>query len=117
MSDTDDYYSILGVGADATQQEIARAYRALMRSYHPDMDGGPDQANGPGHPPGQEDELLRIMQAFNVLRDPKRRAAYDRTLTSSAPTIIPVRHVRGSNGAPGPAIRVTPVRWESGPWA
>ncbi|NUP59223.1 MAG: J domain-containing protein [Pseudarthrobacter sp.] len=122
MSDTNDYYTTLGVGADATQQEIARAYRALMRSHHPDMDGSLDQGNGPGHAPARptparEAELLRIMQAFNVLRDPKRRAAYDKTLTSSAPTIIPVRQVRSSKGPSGPAIRVTPVRWESGPWA
>lgn len=117
MSDTGDYYSILGVGADATQQEIARAYRALMRSHHPDLDGSLRQANGPGQDPAQEAELLRIMQAFNVLRDPGRRAAYDRKLNSSAPIIIPVRHRPGRSEPSGPTIRVTPVRWESGPWA
>ncbi|MBX7442271.1 MULTISPECIES: J domain-containing protein [unclassified Arthrobacter] len=117
MSDKGDYYSILGVGADATQQEIARAYRALMRSHHPDMDSSLGQANGTGQEPAQEAELLRIMQAFSVLRDPERRAAYDRKLNSSAPIIIPVRHGPGRSEPSGPAIRVTPVRWESGPWA
>ncbi|MGX5717920.1 J domain-containing protein [Arthrobacter sp. MAHUQ-56] len=117
MSDAGDYYSILGVGADATQQEIARAYRALMRSHHPDMDGSLRQPNGPGQDPAQEAELLGIMQAFSVLRDPERRAAYDRKLKPSAPIIIPVRHGPGRSEASGPAIRVTPVRWESGPWA
>ena len=117
MGEAGDYYSVLGVGADATQQEIARAYRALMRSHHPDMDGGVDGTGGPGHQRAPDDELLGIMRAFNVLRDPQRRAAYDRTLKPSAPTTVPVRHVQSPREAAGPAIRVTPVRWESGPWA
>jgi len=125
MTDVPDYYTILGVGRDATRQQISHAYRALMRSHHPDMDGG--QADGDNQArgnqsastgnPGQRDELLRIMQAFNVLRDPGRRADYDRRLAAGAPTIIPVRRVRSTGGPSGPAIRVTPVRWESGPWA
>ncbi|MDE8589244.1 MULTISPECIES: J domain-containing protein [Micrococcaceae] len=125
MNDVPDYYTILGVGRDATRQEISHAYRALMRSHHPDMDGA--QADGNNQPggsqpavarnPGQRDELLRIMQAFNVLRDPGRRAEYDRRLTAAVPTIVPVRKVRSTGGPSGPPIRVTPVRWESGPWA
>ncbi|MDQ0662923.1 DnaJ-class molecular chaperone [Arthrobacter ulcerisalmonis] len=125
MTDVPDYYTILGVGRDATRQEISHAYRALMRSHHPDMDGG--QATGKTEAmgdkpakkgnPGQRDELLRIMQAFNVLRDPGRRADYDRKLAAAAPTIIPVRKVRGTGGVSGHTIRVTPVRWESGPWS
>ena len=51
------------------QQEIARAYRALMRTHHPDLDSGE----------AVPAELLRIMQAFAVLRDPGRRRAYDRS--------------------------------------
>jgi DnaJ-class molecular chaperone len=125
MTDDHDYYTVLGVRRDATRQEISHAYRALMRSHHPDMDGG----HGDGKQqapwdqpvkkvdPAQGDELLRIMQAFNVLRDPERRAAYDRKLAAAAPTSIPVRKVRGTGGPSGPAIRVTPVRWESGPWS
>ena len=125
MTDVPDYYAILGVGRNATRREISHAYRALMRSHHPDMDGGQAYADtdalGDKPPkkgsPGQEDELLRIMQAFNVLRDPGRRAAYDRQLTAAAPTIIPVRKASGTGGASGHTIRVTPVRWESGPWS
>lgn len=126
MTDVPDYYGILGVGRDATRQEISHAYRALMRSHHPDMEGGhadggnramEDQSAVTGNP-GQGDELLRIMRAFHVLRDPGRRASYDRQLASAtAPVSIPVRKVRGTGGPSGPAIRVTPVRWESGPWA
>jgi DnaJ-class molecular chaperone len=140
MSKTPDYYAALHVPRDATQQQISRAYRALMRSHHPDMEGGRDAAAGQqgvqhgvqrtepgGGTPPPEAELLRIMQAFAVLRDPARRAAYDREAAAgpaarTAPasrtgTDIPVRKVRNPGGSPGDAIRVTPVRWESGPWA
>lgn len=107
MTSTPDYYAILRVQPHATQQEISRAYRALMRSHHPDVDGGTTP----------EGELLEIMQAFNVLRDPQRRAAYDTQRAAAAAQAIPVRKVRSRAGSSGPAIRATPVRWESGPWA
>ncbi|MFD5276196.1 J domain-containing protein [Pseudarthrobacter sp. NPDC058362] len=109
MTSDPDHYAVLGVRRDAGAQEISRAYRALMRSHHPDMD----------HGPVPEDELLRIMQAFNVLRDPQRRAAYDRQLAAPEGTAIPVRKAqpRPDAGSSGPVLRVTPVRWESGPWS
>ena len=63
------HYERLGVGRSASAQEIARAYRALCRRYHPDLNGGREDA-------------LRMMQALNesyaVLRDPVRRSSYDR---------------------------------------
>ncbi|MCQ6273002.1 J domain-containing protein [Pseudarthrobacter sp. R1] len=143
MSQTPDYYAALHIPHDATRQQISRAYRALMRNHHPDMEGGratsgvkegvlegaqdavQNSASGGGTPP--EAELLRIMQAFAVLRDPARRAAYDREIkahpavravpASQAGTDIPVRKVRHAAGPGGNIIRITPVRWESGPWA
>lgn len=125
MTAVPDYYGILGVGRDATRQEISHAYRALMRSHHPDMDGGqaPGGTQAAANQPltagnrTRGEELLRIMQAFNVLSDPGRRADYDTRLAAAAPTPIPVRKARSTGGPSGPAIRVTPVRWESGPWA
>jgi len=139
MSKTPDYYAILQVPRDASQQQISRAYRALMRSHHPDLDSGRATAGGQrgvrdgaleagtgGGRQQQEAELLRIMQAFAVLRDPARRAAYDRETgggpaarAARAPTRtdIPVRKVRHPAGSSGNTIRVTPVHWESGPWA
>jgi DnaJ-class molecular chaperone len=139
MGKTPDYYATLHVPHDATPQEISRAYRALMRSHHPDMDvswavvgqegtqNGAQEAGASGGAQQREDELLRIMQAFAVLRDPARRAAYDRDVeakpaTRAAPASragadIPVRKFRHSAGSSGNTIRVTPVRWESGPWA
>jgi DnaJ-class molecular chaperone len=135
-----DHYAALQVDVSASQQEIARAYRALMRNLHPDVDGG---SSGGGSPGGAEtaqsgsarnnsarnnsarnNDLLRIMQAFAVLRDPGRRAAYDKSRAGpqavsrpqAGPQSIPVRYVRNRDSQPRPAIRITPVRWESGPW-
>lgn len=110
-SPSPDYYAVLRIPRGASQQEIARAYRALMRRHHPDVAG--DDA--------LPAELELIMQAFAVLRDPKRRAAYDREVPAAAaagesgrqPQDVPVRVVRPRE----PLLRVTPVRWESGPWA
>ncbi|WP_104045844.1 J domain-containing protein [Arthrobacter sp. ZGTC412] len=143
MSNTPDYYATLHVPHDASQQQISRAYRALMRSHHPDMEGGRGPVGGQkGAQKGleggaqktdavggasSEAELLRIMQAFAVLRDPVRREAYDRDVKAeptarAAPasrtgTDIPVRKVRHQAGSSGNTIRITPVRWERGPWA
>jgi curved DNA-binding protein CbpA len=128
MTGIPDYYAALCVQQDATRQQISRAYRALMRNHHPDLDAartgaGPDKGNAKtGAPP--ESELLRIMQAFAVLRDPARRAAYDREVRaagaglrgSATATEIPVRKVRPAHGPTGNTIRISPVHWESGPW-
>ena len=126
-----DYYAALRVDASASQQEISRAYRALMRNLHPDVDGGsPGRAETGQSDPAlknsvRNNDLLRIMQAFAVLRDPARRAAYDQSRASpqtetrrqaSGAQSIPVRYIRSRENQPRPAIRITPVRWESGPW-
>ncbi|MDQ1058606.1 DnaJ-class molecular chaperone [Arthrobacter globiformis] len=131
-----DYYAVLNVSRGASPQEIARAYRALMRRHHPDVAGGE----------AAPAELQLIMQAFSVLRDPKRRHAYDREASRAGPADPPAEHNRPrkpseANGqdarqsAEGrddsspqdipvrvvrrrePPLRATPVRWESGPWA
>lgn len=149
-ADPPDHYSALQVEASASQQEIARAYRALMRNLHPDVehpdveDGslGGTAARQPGaarnsaaknnearnnearNSEARTNDLVRIMQAFAVLRDPGRRAAYDQSRAArqpvsrpqAGPQNIPVRYVRSQEGQPRPTIRITPVRWESGPW-
>jgi DnaJ-class molecular chaperone len=125
MENLPDHYAVLRVDASATQQQIARAYGALMRTHHPDVDGGAGGGTEGGETVGRElrnSALLRIMQAFAVLREPAQRAAYDRTLAGRAgaadgPQNIPVRRIRTQAGPSGHTIRITPVRWESGPWA
>jgi curved DNA-binding protein len=63
-----DYYEVLGVGRDATQQDIQAAYRRLARKFHPDVDKSP----------GAEDRFKEINEAYHVLSDPDRRQGYDR---------------------------------------
>ena len=69
MADRPDYYKILGVGKNASDEEIKKAYRKLARKYHPDTNAGDKQA---------EERFKEISQAHDVLSDPDKRKAYDR---------------------------------------
>ncbi len=69
MADRPDYYKILGVGKNASEEEIKKAYRKLARRYHPDRNAGDKQA---------EERFKEISQAHDVLSDPEKRKAYDR---------------------------------------
>ena len=62
-----DYYSVLGVGRDAAADEIKKAYRKLARKYHPDVS---KEANA-------EERFKEVQEAYEVLKDPEKRAAYD----------------------------------------
>lgn len=73
---TTDLYTLLGVPQDAPVPEIRRAYRRLARRHHPDLSERPD-----GH-----EHFARLAGAYEVLRNPTRRASYDLTLPPPAVT-------------------------------
>jgi len=62
-----DYYKLLGVARDAKQAEIKSAYRKLARKYHPDISKESDS----------EEKFKQVGEAYEVLKDPEKRAAYD----------------------------------------
>ena len=68
MTDKRDYYEVLGVSRTATSSDIRRAYRKQARQYHPDV----NRENG------AEEQFKEINEAYEVLADDDRRAAYDR---------------------------------------
>ncbi len=83
-----DYYKVLGVARDATEGDIKKAFRRLARKYHPDLS---KEANA-------EERMKELNEAFAVLSDPEKRAAYDQL---------------GRNARAGQEFR-PPPGWDSG---
>lgn len=77
-----DYYEVLGVSRNASEDELKSAFRGLARKYHPDVNGAPDA----------EEKFKEINEAYGVLSDQEKRAAYDRFGHDA---------VKGANGGPG----------------
>jgi curved DNA-binding protein CbpA len=119
----EDPYEVLGVPPTATQEEINRAYRRLVREHHPDL-----HPHDPANPTAQQSSsvtgpLRRVLNAYALLRDPVRRDAYDRSAGLKRP-----QSRRSSpyfrNPQPEPYIRdlrpegsvwVGPVRFDAAP--
>lgn len=77
-----DYYEVLGVSRDASENNLKSAFRNLARKYHPDVSDAPDA----------EEKFKEINEAYGVLSDSDKRAAYDR---------FGHQGVRGPSGGPG----------------
>src|SRR6266545_4999112 len=69
MAAAQDFYAVLGVPRDAGEADIKKAYRKLAMEYHPDRNNGDKVA---------EERFKEITEAYEVLRDAEKRAAYDR---------------------------------------
>lgn len=63
-----DYYEVLGIGKQADEKEIKRAYRKLAKKYHPDMNPGDKVA---------EQKFKEVTEAYNVLSDKEKKKLYD----------------------------------------
>ena len=77
-----DYYALLGIMRNASQEEIKRAYFDAAQKLHPDKNTAA----------GETEIFLGVQQAYEVLSNPKRRAQYDATLPPEEKTILPYEH-------------------------
>lgn len=87
-----DYYETLGIESTAGEAEIKTAYRRLARKYHPDV----------SKETGAEDRFKAINEAYEALRDPQKRAAYDRLRASGYRPGDEVQPPPGGFGGQGP---------------
>ena len=97
-----DYYEILGVGRGAADSELKAAYRKLALKYHPDRNQGSKDA---------EEHFKEAAEAYAVLSDPQKRAAYDRfghagRQRAGRLRSVHLRRLRGHPRGPGRSLRL-----------
>ena len=105
-----DLYAILEVSPEATQAEIGHAYRSLLRRHHPDTRAPVDES----HSDSSDAALQLILAAYPVLRDPARRAHYDREVRrrSQPPPRKPPPPLNQHRAYDQPPIVAGPVYWQ-----
>ncbi|BEU86979.1 molecular chaperone DnaJ [Selenomonas sp. TAMA-11512] len=69
MSEKRDYYEVLGVAKGASDDEIKKAFKKMARKYHPDLNRD--------HPEEAEKKFKEVNEAYGILSDPQKKAAYD----------------------------------------
>jgi molecular chaperone DnaJ len=79
MAEIRDLYEVLGVGRDAGQEDIKRAYRKLVRELHPDVNPDPEA----------EHRFKQVTAAYEVLSDPAKRRQYDTYGDRAIPDLFP----------------------------
>src|SRR6476469_4551225 len=79
-------YLVLGVSPTATQAEITHAYRTRLRAHHPDTRHTPPSQTA-------DDDLRQVLAAYDLLRDPARRADYDRATTLATAPQTPLHPI------------------------
>ncbi len=84
-----DFYSILGVNSSATEEDIKRAYRRLSKELHPDRNKGDK---------GAEQRYKEVNEAYETLKDPKKRKMYDQFGTTGGPGGAGFEGFRGFHG-------------------
>jgi len=91
-----DYYATMGLERSASTEDIKRAYRRLARKYHPDV----------SKEKGAEERFKELGEAYEVLRDPEKRAAYDQlgSQWQSEQDFTPPPGWQASSGAQGQAF-------------
>lgn len=111
-----DPYAVLGLTPQATQGQIRRAYRALLRQNHPDT----RPSSGPADNTASSSTLQQVIAAYAILGDPARRTGYDHRTTvhpirtpTRAPTRMRPAALFPENAADQPPIQAGPVRWHS----
>ena len=116
-----DYYAVLGLGRDATTEEVKAVYRQLARTFHPDANVDAAKAEDFA----AAEHFKKITEAYTVLSDPEKRALYDhygeswreakkKGRRSPAPSRARPRGLRAGEAESGPGPSITsrsPLSW------